>query len=137
MTRLTWWTPFTYLAPSRYLSTGEFWRDFDIEHWSETFYDWTPDEWNGLRDFAKPPDRTVEEAEGDCEDYALVAASWAVANDRTGVGLAFCIGPKPWPTHVVAYDADRVYSSGVITEQSLESFLDRTKYSRTLRRRIT
>lgn len=136
MPRLTWWTPFTYLFPSRYIETGDDWRNFDIESWSDDFYDWTEDGWNGLRDFAKPPEKTVEKGKGDCEDYALVAASWAIANDRPGVGLAFCIGPKPWPTHVIAYDDERVYSSGVITEQSVESFLERTEYERTLRRRV-
>lgn len=137
MTRLAWWTSLTYRAPSRYLASGEFWREFDIESWSDEFYDWTADGWNGLRGFAKPPRETVDEGEDDCEDYALVAASWAVTNGRDGVGLAFCIGPKPWPTHVVAFDAERVYSSGVIAEQSLDSFLERTEYDRTLNRKIT
>lgn len=136
-TRLTWWTPFTFLFPDRYVDTGSFWRSFDVESWSADYYDWTQDDWNGLQDIAQPPRETVEAARGDCEDYALVAASWAVANDRNDVGIAFCIDSQvPWPTHVVAYDAERVYSSGTIREQSLDAYLDDSAYVRALRRPI-
>lgn len=135
--RLTWWTPLTFCFPKRYVDAGSFWRTFDIETWSREFYDWTQDDWHGLKDFARPPRETVDSGRGDCEDYALVAASWAVANERPDVGLAFCIDETvPWPSHVVAYDAQRVYSSGVIHERSLESYLADSAYVRALRRRV-
>lgn len=135
--RLTWWTPFTYLFPSRYVDGGEAVASLDLESWSRTEYDWVSDAWNGFRDFAKPPTQTLDDEEGDCEDYALVAASWALANDRTGVGLAFCIEkPKVWPTHVIAFDDERVYSSGNISGESVDSWLEDSKYDYALRRRI-
>lgn len=135
--RLSRWTPFTFVYPWRYVETNEQLETLDLESWSRTDYDWVADDWNGLRDFATRPQKTVSTGRGDCEDYALVAASWALANDRPGVGLGFCIEkPKVWPTHVVAYDRDRVYSSGTITEQSVDSWLEGTKYDFALRRRI-
>lgn len=135
--RLTWWTPFTFLFPSRYVDTGESVASLDLESWSRAEYDWVSDAWNGFRDFAKPPSKTLDDEEGDCEDYALVAASWALANDRPGVGLAFCIEkPKVWPTHVIAFDDERVYSSGNISAESVESWLEGSDYDYALRRRI-
>lgn len=135
--RLTRWTPFTYLFPSHYIETGEAMASLDLESWSRTEYDWVSDPWNGLRDFAKPPSETLEEAEGDCEDYALVAASWALANDRNDVGIAFCIQkPKFWPTHVIAFDDEHVYSSGYISSSSVDSWLEGSDYDYALRRRI-
>jgi len=64
-----------------------------------------------------------------------VAASWALANDRPDVGLAVCWEwPYPWPRHAIAYDDERVYSSGEITEESVEEFNDREGYRFALRR---
>lgn len=135
--RLTWWTPFTYLFPSRYVDTSETVASLDLESWSRTEYDWVSDAWNGFRDFAKPPAKTLVDEEGDCEDYALVAASWALANERSGVGIAFCIEkPKVWPTHVIAFDDERVYSSGNINQESVDSWLEGSDYDYALRRRI-
>lgn len=135
--RLSHWTPFTYVFPWRYVEPAEPVASIDIESWSRSEYDWVSDAWNGLRDFATPPAETLAKGEGDCEDYALVAASWALANDRSGVGLAFCIErPKVWPTHVIAFDEERVYSSGSITTQSVERWLENSTYDHALRRRI-
>lgn len=131
------WTPLTFIAPSRYVDRDGYWADFDLKEWSRTAYEWTEDPWNGLIDFAQPPRTTVEEATGDCEDYALVAVAWAVAQDREGVGIAFCWeSPYPWPRHVIAYDDDRVYSSGVIVDSSVSEWIDASKYAFCVRRRI-
>lgn len=135
---ITRWTPFVYLFPGRYVEPGSDWESFDLESWASEFYDWKQDAWNGLRDFAQRPAKTVDKAKGDCEDFALVAASWALSNDHDEVGLAFCLGETwPIPRHVIAYDTERVYSSGSITKESVAEYIDRTKYSRALKRDLT
>lgn len=132
------WTPFIFIAPGRYLDHDEFWSDFDLEQWSRTTYNWTGDPWNGIRDFAKRPRDTVAEGAGDCEDYALVAVSWAIAQGRGQVGLAFCWEPPyPWPRHAIAFDEDRVYSSGTISEKSVDEWVDDSRYVFSVSRQIT
>jgi hypothetical protein len=130
------WTPFVVAVPHRYVGRGARWGSFDFEAWSDR-YRWSEDEWNGWLDVAQRPVDTVAAERGDCEDYALVAASWALARGRTPVGLAFCFPPRsPVPRHAVAYDRDRVYSSGEITAEHLGVYLDRAGYAWALRRRL-
>jgi hypothetical protein len=132
------WTPLTFLAPNRYVDTDDWWEDFDLEAWSRSEYEWTADTWNGFADFAQRPRDCVSSGSGDCEDYALVALSWAVAHGREDTGLAFCWDlPYPWPTHVIAFDSERVYSSGRITTTSVTDWVDGSTYSGSLRRRVT
>lgn len=131
------WTPFTFLAPARYVDRDDRWRSFDLEEWSRSEYDWTEDPWNGVRDFARRPRECVAAGRGDCEDYALVALSWAVARNRDGVGLAFCWEPPyPWPRHVIAFDDERVYSSGDIVETDVDGWVSGSKYSFAVRRYV-
>lgn len=132
------WTPLIIIAPGRYLSADPFWEAFDLEDWSADTYEWTADPWNGFLDLAKRPAETVSAGRGDCEDYALVAASWAIATGHEGVGLGFCWQvPYPWPTHAIAFDAERVYSSGEVFEGSVGEWLEEEPYDRVLRRRVT
>jgi hypothetical protein len=134
---LTRWTPLTFLFPRRYVDRDDFWVDFDLETWSRETYDWDQDRWSGWRDFAARPRETVSRGHGDCEDYALVAVAWAVAQDRTGVGIAFCWDPPwPFPTHVIAYDDERVYSSGRITVERVDEWVEGSTYSFALRRPV-
>lgn len=131
------WTPLTALFPRRYVDRSEFWVDFDLQGWSTASYRWTGDPWNGLRDFAKRPAETIAEDIGDCEDYALVAASWALAQGHSGVGLGFCWEwPYPWPRHVIAFDDETVYSSGNLVEGSVAQYLEDSEYYYCLRRPI-
>ena len=131
------WTPLTFIAPSKYVDEDQFWAEFDLKAWASRRYYWEQDPWNGIRDFAKRPKETVRDEEGDCEDFALVAASWALANGRKDVGLAFCWEwPYPWPRHVIAYDTDRVYSSGHISEQTVDEWVAESKYAFSLSRQI-
>ncbi|MFD1686736.1 hypothetical protein [Halobellus litoreus] len=135
--RLRRWTPLTYLFPNRYVDRDPFWAEFDFEQWSESTYEWTEDPWNGFRDFAQRPAETVSRGTGDCEDYSLVAASWMVAQGREGTGIAFCWEPsRPWPTHVIAFEDGRVYSSGNITEGTLDDWIADSKYLFALKRRV-
>lgn len=132
------WTPLTFLMPQRYIDTSDLWEKFDIEEWSSSVYEWKNDPWNGYRDFAKRPAETVSDGEGDCEDYALVAASWALSQGHQGVGLGFCWKrPYPWPRHAIAFDNDYVYSSGKICQESVGKYIDRSQYDYCLRRRLS
>lgn len=132
------WTPLTYLAPARYVDRDDWWQSFDLEEWSQSEYDWTRDPWNGFLDFARYPRDCVETGHGDCEDYALVALSWAAAHDREGLGIAFCwVPPYPWPRHVIAFDDERVYSSGTIVETSVDDWVADSRYSFALKRCVT
>lgn len=66
-----------------------------------------------------------------------MAVSWAVANSRDGVGLAFCWDPPyPWPRHVIAFDDERVYSPGHTVETDVDEWTDNSKYEFVVRRRI-
>ncbi len=132
------WTPLTLLAPARYLDRDERWADFDIHAWADEEYEWVQDAWNGLRDFAAPPAETVAAGRGDCEDFALVALSWAAANGRDGLGLGFCFEPwTPVPTHAIAFDETHVYSSGDIEETSVDGWLAGSdRYAYAVRRRV-
>lgn len=135
--KLDRWTPLTYLFPNHYVAQGERWSDFDLLEWSDEEYDWERDPWNGFLDFATRPAETVADGDGDCEDYALVALSWAVANDREDLGIAFCWDPPtPWPRHVIAYDSERVYSSGATPETTVDEWLEDSDYAFALRRRV-
>jgi len=111
---------------------------FDLLEYSDTVYEWTRDPWNGVVDFAQHPQETVDSGQGDCEDYALVAVSWAVAHGRQGIGLGFCWElPYPWPRHVIAYDDERVYSSGHVSEKNVDEWIDDSKYRFVVQRRVT
>lgn len=131
------WTPLTFLFPASYVETDPIWADFDFRRWAREDYEWTQDPWNGFRDFAKRPSETVAQERGDCEDFALVAISWAAAQNRPGVGVGFCWeSNRPWPTHVIAYDAEHVYSSGEIREVDVDDWIGASKYAFALKRRV-
>lgn len=131
------WTPLTFLFPTRYIETGSFWAEFDLEGWASAEYEWTQDPWNGFLDFAKRPSETVLHGHGDCEDFALVALSWARAQARSPLGIGFCWKTtRPWPTHVIAYDSEYVYSSGDITRMHLDDWIENSPYAFALRRRV-
>lgn len=129
------WTPLVFAAPDRFVEVDDTWAAFPFERWSRRAYEWTSDGWNGFRDVARHPVETTALNRGDCEDYALVAASWARSAGRADVGLGFCWEwPYPWPTHVVAYDDERVYSSGDVTRQSVAEWVRESTYRYCLKR---
>jgi hypothetical protein len=39
--KLRRWTPFTFVAPRRYVDRDDRWESSDLEAWSESEYDWT------------------------------------------------------------------------------------------------
>ena len=125
------------LIPRQFVRTDGSLVDFDFEAWSSSEYRWDQDAWSGLHDFAQEVEETLERGHGDCEDYAVVAASWALQNGREDVGLALCWEwPYPWSRHVIAYDADRVYSSGTIFQGSVDEWVDQSRYFYALERPV-
>lgn len=129
------WTFFVYLSPENYLSDKEIVTNLDLEEWSREKYQWQQDGWNGLKDFARDPAETVFIKRGDCEDYALVAASWGHYNGYD-VTLGFCMD-KVIPRHVVTeFDGD-VYSSGVIyRDKTIEEFIEMSQFDWYIGRKV-
>lgn len=132
------WPPLTILIPARYVDRSDFWTELNIEEWSSEVYKWKQDPWKGYRDFAKRPVETISDGEGDCEDYALVAASCALTQGQQGVGLGFCWKRfDPRPRHVIAFDGEFVYSEGEIRRESVEEHIDRSQYDYCLRWKVS
>lgn len=144
------WTGVLYASPERFIDTTYDWDSFDLEEWSQEEYTWEPDEWYGFKDLAKPPAETIETGSGDCDCYAVVAMNARYHDDADGLGLGFLYRFPPAPDsdagfleglakrlevgHAIAYDDERVYSSGHITEETPEEFKEREGYSVLLRR---
>lgn len=134
--KLRRWAPFVTAAPGRYADPEAIPEGFDFEAWADEF-EWTQDPWNGWLDVAATVPETIETERGDCEDYALVAVSWGLVRDRSGLGMAFCFPPRsPVARHVIAYDDERVYSSGRIVEKTPSEWLEDSRYVRMLRRSV-
>lgn len=131
------WTPLVFAFPDYYVERSAFWADVDLVDWSRQTYEWTQDDWNGVRDFAQSARKTYETGQGDCEDYALVAASVLASRDRSDLHFAIVSGGV-LPEHFVLYDAgdQRVYSSGRIYDATFAEYLDESRYTHRVTRRI-
>lgn len=132
------WTKWFLMRPHRFVEPEDLPEDFDLEEWTDE-YEYTRDAWGGKIDYVRPIPETVEKGIGDCEDYALVAASYLVGNDASEVGVAFCYDTSslPWKGHVIAYDEERTYSSGVIRKQTLRAYLAQSDYDLAVTRPLT
>ena len=132
--KLTNWTPFVMLAPTRYVRYSRWWSRFDLEGWSQEEYEWVEDGWNGLKDFATRPEETINTNTGDCEDYALVAASVLHSRDLPTY-LTFCWN---WSgtMHMVAHTPNYVYSSGNILEKDIEQYIEDSEYTHSITRHV-
>jgi len=110
-------------------------KHIDLQSWSDRF-SWREDPWNGLRDTAQPVPKTLQSGEGDCEDYAFVAASKRIEEGCTDVSLGLRLDPTP--AHVVVHDGDRIYSSGVISEEpDRDQYARESRYSHILWRNVS
>jgi len=118
-------TVLSYIFPQKFVNVDAV-RDVSIEEFSDT-YTWVQDDWNGLKDVITPVNETLEIEEGDCDDYAAVAASWAIENNREPVSFAYYFDGYR-PRHVVAVDNNRVYSSGSVVETSIEDHITESEY---------
>lgn len=135
------WTGFAVVAPRRYCDPVAA-ASLDIHAWSREFT-WRRDDFDGWLDVVRPVSETIDAEAGDCEDYAFVVASWALAHD-TPVDLAVCC--TGWrPAHVVAVTGTgvgldtgpaRVWSSGDVHEATLPAYVRRSDYDRALRLRV-
>lgn len=142
----TRWTPWLYFFPQRYIDTVSV-AEIDFPAWSDR-YEWRQDGWNGLKDFAQPVQKTIETEEGDCEDYALVAASEMKRRGAESVYLGFCFKTYagiPVPRHVVAaskdgadnYQEEVVFSSGRrLYDTSKEQYVGSSQYQFAIWREI-
>lgn len=129
---------FFIASPRLLASVAPFWADVDIEEWSDR-YQWEEDDFNGFIDISQNPFETYNLERGDCVDYATVVVSWAIAHHRRGLGIGLCgynTRAIPIPRHVIAYDDDRTYSSGVINEESPDEFVSRSDYDWILTRTV-
>lgn len=121
------------LFPRRYVDTDLHWDYFDFREWH---YTWREDPWNGLLDTLQPPFATIHLGRGDCEDYAFAVASYLLWIGKNPVGIAVA-GRRLFDLHVVAYDDEHVYSSGRVTEESVDEWLDNSEYNWVIRRPLT
>ena len=132
------WTVFFVASPRLLASLDPFWVDVDVEEWSGRF-EWEQDDFNGLIDVSANPFETYCRERGDCVDYATVVVSWAIAHNRSDVGIGVCgynTRAVPIPRHVIAYDHERTYSSGVIREGTPDDYLRDSKYDWILTRTV-
>lgn len=102
---------------------------FDIWEWSKNEYTYEPDGWNGIKDVTADVTETLTTGRGDCDDYARVAVSDAVRRGETERGVVG-LWTKSFPPkgHLIAYDTHHVYSSGSITYEAVDEYIDRTEY---------
>lgn len=120
--------PLVIIRPKAYVKENDRWAAFDLEEWTENVYDYRQDPLSGLVDYVNYPSETVERGSGDCEDYAVLAASCRLSSGADRVGIAACAAWRERTFHAFAYDDTKVYSSGEITEETPAEFLERTMY---------
>lgn len=127
---LSRWTGFVFLYPSRYLEECDCYRYMDMEQWSTEEYDWEQDSWNGLKDTAQRPSKTINSGRGDCEDYAVAISSILQSKGHEDLRLVV-VGNGLLPDHVICYDAgtETTYSNGNISELTASEWLYQSDYS--------
>lgn len=130
------WTPLLLVKPRSFVTENEYWRYFDIEEWSEEDYEYVEDPYGGIGDYAKEPYKTEVDG-GDCEDYAVLVASWALSNGLDAE-LALCFKWwSPVPKHAVCRADSNVYSTGdIYSDVTINEYIEESEYdwylSRTL-----
>lgn len=126
------------LRPQRYLETDRDWSDFDFDVWSYKTYDWEQDDWNGLKDTVQTVTLTIETGAGDCDDYALVAASYLKSETNHDCEIVALYSKFFRRGHLIVYDIsdETVYSSGSIFDKTLDEYVARSAYHWTINRKI-
>ena len=119
-------------VPGRYLEpVPEFDPDGFAKRWR-----YQGDPLWGLWDVARNPHDLIEQAQGDCVDYARLAASWLYFHTDRPIALYVMGRVHNPPGHLVAYDGERVYSTGRVHDESLHTYAARTNRVVVLRRGI-
>lgn len=133
------WTPLVFLFPNKYVEKDKRLKNVDIHDWRNNHFRWRQDPYSGWKDIAKKPWKTYIDGSGDCEDYSILVASWALTKGKRNVGLGFCWRDgSPIPSHVIAYTDDMVYSTDKVgnIEGSVQEYLDRSEYRWLARRPV-
>lgn len=124
------WSVFYLLVPHRYLDTGRDWSDFNLEEWTDNTYTYKKDEWGQKKDYVQYMDHMLVEGTGDCEDYSFVCASYLLSETDHELTLVSCYSLPDFIGHVLLYDStdEVIYSSGSITNETLDEYKERTIY---------
>jgi transglutaminase-like putative cysteine protease len=125
-------TIFIWIAPWWFVETDPEFAVVDLARWGEEKYDWTQDPLGGAIDTVRYPRDVLETGDGDCEDYAVFAAS--VLASRGVEDLAFVSCTKGWiPDHTVLYADGNVYSNGTIYKNTTpDQFADIEGFDHTI-----
>lgn len=126
------WGPFLFLFPQSYINPQRT-TDIVLPRWSVDDYTYNSDEgWWLFGDWIQTPNDTIERGTGDCEDYAIIAASWAIENNVGNPRLAWLWEGwwPPYPKHVVAYTDDIVFTSGdILDNTTIDEYVEQTDYT--------
>jgi len=135
--RLQYWTPIVFLAPERYVAEGDHFAEVPLRAWSEAGYTYDPDPWQGWNDFLTPPEEMLSmNAEGDCEDYAFLAASVLASRGVSPIDIVFLTAEDGVGGHVLCATEARVFSSGDVFNRPLREWLPETRWTLPIRRRV-
>jgi hypothetical protein len=120
------WTAFAFLFPKQYVKSEYSFSAFDVEEFNSQF-NWRSDGWGGLKDTVQDPWNTRRSAAGDCEDYALLIASYLLSETEEDVSLVFLARGRTF--HAVCSTGDAVYSSGEVHEGTLDEYCEEAGYT--------
>ena len=108
-------------------------NDIDLEEYNEQ-YEWKQDPLNGLIDHAQKPSTTIKKSSGDCVDYSFLVLS--TKKEEEDIYLVTCLNKFFFPRHMVVWDGEKVYSSGVIHNKTLEQYIEDSEYKYSVKRRV-
>lgn len=119
-------TPRRFLEPVDYLDMDRF-----ADRW-----EYAQDPLWGLYDIARSPFEVLDQAEGDCVDFARLAASHLFYNTAHDIALYVAAQRRMPPGHVIVYDGVRCWSTGEVYEESPVEYGIRTDRDLMVRRRV-
>lgn len=129
-------TALTYAYPRLCIDTDYDWTAFDFQAFNDDF-DWTSDPLNGYWDVVQPVEETINTQQGDCDDYAAVAASYLHETTSKPIRFAFLYRDGGVvPDHVAVGTGKRVYESGVVHDQSLVQYQRASPYTSSFTRTV-
>lgn len=123
-------TPLFIARPSWVLDPGVDLTPDRLRTWSRHF-EWRADPLRGFIDIAQSPQSTLNHQRGDCVDYARLVASVLAPDPDADPLLAVELYRWTNPVgHVVVYDrsTETIYSSGIVTDESLDTYHDRSQH---------
>lgn len=126
-----------FLFPKRYINRTLFMSETAFKYWSSEKFEWKQDPLWGLLDHVKRPRYLLKPPyQGDCVDYAAVSLGYIYNTDSETAGIAVCFNKFGFPKHIIAYDDTHVYSSGVITQESVSEYIEESDYLFSVRRPV-